>query len=731
MRSFFHKHFSKIHIGLLCLLPLLFLSGAPLESKSHSVTSELIILWEDSISAEESARRLSALSSDFTLLDHMDNLTVCESSSFASTEEQLALLAATPKVRVAEENHRASLYGLESSPLFNAQWAFHNTGSYTYYINDLPIERTSVPDIDINLPEAYEALSDLDATRSVTVAIIDTGVDITHPALAEHIWINEDEIPLNDVDDDGNGYVDDVYGWDFYHNDNTVCHYYVSELGQIGALPEDNDNHGTHCAGIIAASQDIFGVAAGVDIRILPLKIHGGTNASGSVSDAIKAIKYAQAAGADICNLSWGTPLYSEALETVMRESEMLFVVAAGNHGNNNNAIPLYPSSYTLDNMISVAFVTQSGTLASDSNYGVSTVDIAAPGQDIYSTTVGGLYHYLSGSSMAAPVVSGTAALLYACGDSLYPQNIKEILIQTLKPLDSLNGYVRYPGIPDAAAALAAADSLVSDTTAPTLQPVTSYAGEIISVDLHPEDLGGSGVRLMSYATGTRDVSYFAKGTSGQALTSSILQLGKAGTYTFYVSDYAGNETTLVYTVEDDTTAPGLSASYVVNPDGTFTVTVNGTDTQSGIKRIRYMKGEHDATAFLSAGFELSAQNSYSFTAIEENLYSIYASDYRGNKTVCTLDVRFVPTEQLFLSVSERTMTVGDRYRLAVLQLPLNTTDTLTFAVSDETMLYADVDGTLLALAPGTVDVTVTASSGVSKTCRFHILEPEILPTFP
>lgn len=722
MRSFFHKHFSKIHIGLLCLLPLLLLSGAPLESKSYSVTSELIILWEDTISTEESARRLSALSSDFTLIDHIDNLTVCESISSVSTAEQLALLNDAPNVRVAEENHSTTLYGFESYNYFNAQWAFHNTGSYTYYINNLPIERTSKADIDINLPEAYEALSGLDATRSVTVAVIDTGVDITHPALAEHIWTNEDEIPLNGIDDDANGYIDDIYGWDFYHNDNTVCHYYVSDLGQIGALPEDNDNHGTHCAGIIAASQDIFGVAAGIDIRILPLKIHGGANASGSVSAAIKAIKYAETAGADICNMSWGTPLYSEALETVMRESDMLFVVAAGNYGNNNNATPLYPSSFTLDNMISVAFVTQSGTLASDSNYGVSTVDIAAPGQDIYSTTVGGLYHYLSGSSMAAPVVSGTAALLYACGDSLYPQNVKEIIIQTLKPLDSLNGYVRYPGIPDAAAALAAADSLVSDTTAPTLQPVTSHAEESILVDLYPEDLGGSGVRLISYATDIRDVSYFAKGTVGQTLSKSVLQLGKAGTYTFYVSDYAGNETTLVYTVEDDKTAPSLSASYVVNPDGTFTVTVTGTDTQSGVKRIRYMKGEHDTTAFLSAGFELSPLSSYSFTVIEESIYTFYAVDYRGNKTVYTLDVRKVPAEQLFLSTTERTMTVGDSYRLAVLLLPLTTTDTLAFAVSDETLLYADADGTLTALAPGTVDVTVTAVGGISKTCRFHIL---------
>ena len=171
--------------------------------------------------------------------------------------------------------------------------------------------------------------------------------------------------------------------------------------------------------------------------------------------------------------MSWGTTVYSEALETVMRESHMLFIVAAGNSGKNNNSAPLYPSSYELENMISVAYVTQSGVLASDSNYGVSTVDIAAPGQDIYSTTVGGSYHYLSGTSMAAPVVSGVCALLYAYGEAPYPQNIKEIVLQTLKPMNALTGYVRYAGIPDAAQMVAALDSLVSDTIAPTLRAKT------------------------------------------------------------------------------------------------------------------------------------------------------------------------------------------------------------------------------------------------------------------
>lgn len=727
MRSFF-KPLSYIRLKtlerLLFLLPLLLLSGILFRSTffTSDQNSELIILWEDCISSEESARRLSVLCPELTLTEHIDDVSICQSSFPERIDSQLGVLNADPAVRVAEQNSPIVPCALEAPPYFDTQWALHNNGDYVYYINDLPIARTSLADVDINLPEAYEQLEKLSPNRTVIVAVIDTGVDITHPALSGHLWVNEGEIPLNGIDDDGNGYVDDVYGWDFYHNDNTVCHYSVSDLGTISADPEDNDNHGTHCAGIIAAAGDILGVAAGIDIRILPLKVHGGAKTSGSVANAVKAIKYAEAAGADICNMSWGTSVYSKALETIMRESDMLFVVAAGNNGSNNNAAPLYPASYELDNMISVTFVTQYGKLAPDSNYGVSTVDLAAPGQDIYSTTVGGGYHYLSGSSMAAPVVSGVAALLYACGDSLYPQNIKEILIQTLKPLDSLTGFVRYPGIPDAAKALAAADLLVSDRIAPTLRPVTTYYEDTISVELNPEDLGGSGIRVISYAIGTRTASYFCHGTVGQTLTEPVLHLKKAGTYTFYISDYAGNETCLVYTVKDDTTPPSLSASYVLNEDGTFAVTIHPEDSESGVKRVRYLEGTHTIDAFLSAGAELTSDTSYTFTAEQEGTYTVYAIDYRNNKTAVSFDIKKVPARQLFLSAVERTLLVGEHYLPAVLMLPLNATDRLTFTVNDETLLHADVDGTLTALAPGTAEVTITSTSGISKTCVIHIL---------
>ncbi len=725
MGNFMKRQLHKLLPALLLFLSLPLLSGGMQKNSAFSADCELIILWNDSVSTAEASRRLSSLCPDLILTEHLGDFSICRSNTPEALSEQLNLLNSDASVRIAEPNHDTVLFNtISDAAYFDAQWAFHNTGDYTYYIKDIPIHRSATPDIDINLPEAYEVLTASPAVCPVTVAIIDTGVDITHPALAEHIWTNSGEIPDNHIDDDGNGYIDDLYGWDFYNNDNTVCHYVTTELGDIYADPADNDNHGTHCAGIIAAAEGVSGIASGIDIRILPLKIHGGEKNSGSVSDAVKAIKYAQAVGADICNMSWGTSLYSEALETVMRESDLLFVVAAGNSGSNNNSAPLYPASYSLDNMISVANVTQSGVLASDSNYGLSTVDIAAPGQDIYSTTVGGEYHYLSGTSMAAPVVSGVSALLYAYGEAPYPQNIKEVLLQTLKPMDSLTGYVRYPGIPDAAQAVHAVDSIANDVIAPTLSATTRYHENELRILLEPEDLGGSGIRTLRYASGNLSASYFERGTIGQQVQNATLSLNKAGTYTFYISDYAGNETTFAYSVKDDDTPPLLSAGYVENPDGTFTVTVSASDPDSGIKRLRYLDGEHPELHFLAAGYDLLLTESYSFIAEADATYTIYAADYRNNKTTYTFTATKLPAEQLFLNTLERTLYPGEQFRLIPLILPFTSTDYVSYEVSDETLLYIAGDGTLTALAPGDVTVTVRTSGGLSKACTLHIAEP-------
>lgn len=182
------------------------------------------------------------------------------------------------------------------------------------------------------------------------MAVIDTGVDISHPDLQGSIWVNEDEIPGDGIDNDGNGFVDDVNGWNFYSNTN-----------QVYEGPEDV--HGTHAAGTIAASKDnggIVGIADNNYVKIMPVKALGGEEGKGSPDNVIAAIKYAEANGAQICNLSFGSQNCTEEFKAAIRDSGMLFIVAAGNGddnaiGYNIDASPIYPASLPFDNVITVA----------------------------------------------------------------------------------------------------------------------------------------------------------------------------------------------------------------------------------------------------------------------------------------------------------------------------------------------------------------------------------------
>lgn len=293
----------------------------------------------------------------------------------------------------------------------------------------------AVQGIDVNLAKAWKNYSKAKNTREVIVALIDTGVDIGHEDFADAFWINEAEIPDNGIDDDGNGYIDDVYGWNFYDNNNQL--YYGSE-----------DDHGTHCAGTIAASNNngtgIASVAGDANVKIMVLKALGGRNGTGTTDAVVEAIRYAEANGADIVNLSLGSTTDDHKLYKAIAKSKMLFVIAAGNGssmtgtGLDTDKYPCYPASYDLDNIISVANLDYSGNLDLSSNYGAASVDLAAPGTYIFSTTTGNGYQYMSGTSMAAPFVTAAAALIYSYDGSLALSDVKTRILNNVTPLDSL-----------------------------------------------------------------------------------------------------------------------------------------------------------------------------------------------------------------------------------------------------------------------------------------------------
>jgi subtilisin family serine protease len=281
-------------------------------------------------------------------------------------EEALELYLEDPDVEHAEPNYL--VYANISPPddtHFNRLWGLHNTGQNVNGTN-------GTDDADIDALEAWDVTT---GSSDVVVAVVDSGVDVNHPDLAVNIWTNPGEIPANGIDDDDNGYIDDVNGWDFYVNDND---------------PRDANGHGTHVAGTIAAAGNnatgVTGVSWSAQIMALRFLDAWGI---GDTARAIAAIQYATEMGADIINNSWGGGPYSQPLKDAIDASDALFVCAAGNSGSNNDRTPYYPSSYSSANIISVAASDQGDALAYFSNYGAASVDVAAPGTNIYSAAPG------------------------------------------------------------------------------------------------------------------------------------------------------------------------------------------------------------------------------------------------------------------------------------------------------------------------------------------------------
>jgi subtilisin family serine protease len=280
-------------------------------------------------------------------------------------------------------------------------------------------------------------------SKSVFVGVIDEGIQYNHPDLSGQVWTNPYDI-ADGRDNDGNGYVDDIHGWDFNGNNNTIY-----DGGNSG----NADDHGTHVSGTIGAKSNGTGVV-GVNwnVTIISCKFLGRNG--GSTVNAVKAVDYLNDLktrhGLRIVasNNSWGGGGYSQALYDAIQRANnksILFVAAAGNGGSdgvgdNNDVTPSYPASYSNSNIIAVAAITSSGAKASFSNYGAKTVDIGAPGSGIYSTTAYNTYSSYSGTSMATPHVTGGVALYASTHSTASAATIKSALLSSAVPTASLNG---------------------------------------------------------------------------------------------------------------------------------------------------------------------------------------------------------------------------------------------------------------------------------------------------
>ncbi len=332
-----------------------------------------------------------------------------------TAEKAIALLERHPHLEYVEPNYILSADLIPDDPSFPTLWGLRNTG-----------QTGGTPGADIDAERAWDATT---GSRAVLVGVIDSGIDYGHPDLAANIWTNPGETPGNGIDDDGNGYIDDVRGWDFVNNDND---------------PMDDHGHGTHVAGTIGA---VGGNAIGVagvnwEVTLIPLKFLA-SNGVGSTADAVAALEYATLMGADVTNNSWGGGAFSQALFDAIRSAaaaDSLFVASAGNDGTNNDFVPHYPSGYDAPNVIAVASTDHNDNKAISSNFGARTVDLGAPGVGILSTLPGGTYGFSSGTSMAAPHVTGVAALIRSIVPGFRVETLKRAILDYAEPIPALAG---------------------------------------------------------------------------------------------------------------------------------------------------------------------------------------------------------------------------------------------------------------------------------------------------
>ncbi len=444
-------------IGL--LLSSLFLPCALLASpavkKPLWVDGELIVTFAPAASTAGVSRLLGGMQLKSLHQYHLVKARHLKLPANLSVKAAIQALAKNPLVKAVQPNYLYYTSATPNDTFLPAQWGANNIG-----------QLNGTFDADMDLTEAWDITT---GSSDVVVAVLDSGTSLTHPDLMANIWTNPGEIAGNGIDDDGNGYIDDIHGWDFARNDNNP-----SPVG--GAC----EGHGTHTAGTIGAvgnnNTGVSGVAW--NVKIMPLNTFEenlGIFCTTSDAALLEAIDYYTRMGVRISNNSYGGAGASIVMRNAIRRSKSIFIAAAGNESSNNDTTPSYPANYPLDNIISVAATTQDDLLA-DPSHSAHSVDVGAPGESIVSTLPGNTYDILSGTSMASPQVAGLAALLLSQDPDL---TVRELRWRILNGVDNTSIPVASRG------RVNAFNSLQFGLTPPAVSVTISAIG---SSDISPGD---------------------------------------------------------------------------------------------------------------------------------------------------------------------------------------------------------------------------------------------------
>jgi subtilisin family serine protease len=524
--------------------------------KSEYVPGELLVKFRSGVStrrAQDTHRFLGSTAIKRFSRINVDHIKIPEGWS---VEEALEIYLDDPDVEYVEPNYIRRVLLTPDDLDFDKLWGLHNTG-----------QTGGTEDADIDAPEAWVTQI---GSNSVVTAVLDTGAWYSHPDLSVNIWTNPGETEGDSIDNDGNHYVDDIRGWDFVDDDND---------------PIDDNSlyetyHGTHVAGIIGAEGNNNVGITGVCwyASIMPLRILNA-NGTGNVADEIEAIDYAIDKGARIINVSLGGSFYSqseyESIESA-KDAGLLLVAAAGNDGTDNDSTPGYPASYELDNIISVAASDYNDDLASWSNYGSLSVDVAAPGVAIYSTKAGDTYQYLSGTSMAAPHVSGLAALIWSEDNSLTYSEVRDRILNGVDVIPTMIRKVLMSGRINANNSI---DTPADEPAMPSLLAAGTLSSSQIDLTWTDNSSDESGFKIERKTGSQGTYSHIA---TVRASVDSDTGLSEATTYYYRVCAFnsAGNSN---YSNEAHaTTYPAAPSNLSATAISSLQIDLTWTDNSSG-----------------------------------------------------------------------------------------------------------------------------------------------------